>query len=124
MLNRLKEFWSAVTVPIDINECKTLRQTQRWFDEAGVREAKSAKSREELREVLLDTLADPSMAGTAVISVIRHYLQAQDAQAGAPVASSSDLERRLYSEGLSQDEYESAVKAYRQRGRSSRRKKK
>lgn len=122
MLNRLKQFWLAVTVPIDISECKTLSQARRWFDEAGVRDAKAAKSREELREVLLDTLADPDMSGTPVASVIRHYLGDQDALAGVTI-SSSDLDRRLYAEDLSQEDYDRAAEAYRRRERPSKRKK-
>jgi hypothetical protein len=116
VLERVKEFYLAATLPIDVADCKTLRQARRWFYHEGkIKAAKSAKSREELRKILLDFLVYSShISDVPLKGEIRRYLNDQDKKADY-VPNSSELERNLYAEDISQQQYEAAAREYRQR---------
>jgi hypothetical protein len=123
VFKRVKEIFLAATLPIDISDCKTLRQARRWFYYEGkIKAAKSAKTREELREILLDFLVDSNLPfSTPLTGEIRWYLNNQDMRVDL-WPSSSELERNLYAKGISQQQYEAALREYRQRERRRRHK--
>lgn len=78
MFERLKELWQSVSVPVDISECKTLGQARRWFYYSGVPEAKQARTKAQLRAVLVNKLEERQAIGNDPLSgEIRDYLQNQ-----------------------------------------------
>lgn len=78
MFKRLKELWQSATVPVDISECKTIGQARRWFYYSGVPEAKHARTKEQLRTVLVNKLEERRTLDNDPLSgEIRDYLQRQ-----------------------------------------------